>query len=802
MLATILASTMVGAPFAYNSATSTETVVKVEPKLIEFGNPAGDPILIPGTRFNVTVKIYNVTDLYGFDLKFRWNTTFLQYVTHSVSVPRDSYPDGVLWNPIMPLMNEVNTTAGTYWAAYTSMAPAPSFNGTGTVFTMTFEVIKQPYDYETGGPGVDPIGIILGFSSTDLAPRVSENPIVPIAHMVEPATVRIWEKLSELPPYPILKVMPTKVENMPMYNTFNIDIWLLGVNQSYDVANFSITLNFNSTLIEANDISEGSWPKSYAEDSIDILKQINNATGTATYALELVPPKKPNAPTTGILFTVTFQVIYESLQYPPPSCELTLGPAEIFDRNIGSISPITENGTYIAYRPPPIAKFTWSPSGNILPRGETITFNASESYHPLGGKITLYSWDFGDNTKKNATDPIIMHMYTKTGNFSVVLNITDYGGFWDYTSAKLYIVEPPPKPYLTVDPTYIKFGPYSPQVVGQQFNISIYIKNLDAAWNLTNVKFSLSYNTTLIDIIGDLANVTIMQDRWSGPNNVIVVRQPSALGKVTITLTRTRGAPPNGTVSVATIRFTVKYRGIYPAVDMCSLILSDIELTGPMGEIPTEPPIHGQVVIESLSSPVIKVEPSLIEYHENAVDKQFTVAVKIINVTNLYGFDLRFRWNTTVLEYVGHSVHIPRNTYTDGVLYDPTLPIANSVNQTTGTYWISYASMHPAWSFNGTGTVFTMTFKVKYHPKQPEPTINVTLELYATELADNSANPIPHTREQGMVTLYQILQSPAEAPPTYIVPYAAVGVVAIAIIAIYFTKIRKSKDLKSSHPTS
>jgi hypothetical protein len=790
----MLVATMVAELAASNPATSTETVIKVEPALIEFGNPAGDPIPIPGTQFTVTVKIYNVTNLYGFDLKFTWNTTFLQYVSHSVRVPRDTYLDGVLWNPILPLADEVNTTEGTYCISYASMFPAPSFNGTGTVFMMTFEILKQPYDYETGGPNVEPIDTILDFSSTDLAPRPPPPPALnppPIGHSVEPATVRIWEKLSELPAYPILKVMPVKTEKLPTNSSFNIDIWILSLNQSYDITNFSITLNFNSTLIKAISITEGPWPKSYAQDSTPLLEQINNATGTVTYATELVPPRKPEPPTTGILFTVTFRVVYESLAYPPPSCELTLDPTNISDRTQGSIPHAKENGAYTANRPPPIAKFT--PTSGYFLRGQNITFNASESHHPLGGKITLYTWDFGDNTKKNTTDPIITHMYTKTGNFTVVLNITDYGGFWDYTSATLYIVEPPPKPYLAVDPTYIKFGPYSPQVVGQQFNISIYIKNLDAAWNLTNVKFSLSYNTTLIDIIGDLANVTIMQDCWSGPNNVIVVRQPSALGKVTITLTRTRGAPSNGTVSVATIRFTVKYRGIYPAVDMCSLILSDIELTGPMGEIPTEPPVHGQVVIESLSSPVIKVEPSLIEYHENAVDKQFTVAVKIINVTNLYGFDLRLRWNTTVLEYVGHSVHIPRNTYTDGVLYDPTLSIANSVNQTTGTYWISYASMPPAWFFNGSGTVFTMTFKVKYHPKQPEPTINVTLELYVTELADNSANPIPHTREQGMVTLYQILPSPAEAPLTYIVLYAAVGVVAIAIIAIYFMKIRKPK---------
>jgi len=793
MLIIILLITIVSASFGSNLTTTlTETVVKVEPTLIEFGNPAGDPIPIPGTQFTITVKIYNVTDLYGFDLKFRWNATYLEYVSRSVRVPRDIYLDGVLWNPVLQLRDEVNATEGTYWAAYSSIDPAPSFNGTGAVFTMTFEVIKQPYDYETGGPNVDPIDIILDFSSTDLAPRVSGDPIVPITHTVEPANIRIWERLSEVPTYPILKVMPTKVENMPMNNTFNIDIWILGVNETYDVANFSITLNFNSTLIEANEISEGSWPKSYAEDSIEILKQISNATGTATYALELVPPKKPDPPTTGILFTVTFHVINESLQYPPPSCELTLSPTEIFDKNIGSIPHITENGTYIAYRPPPTAKFTWTPSGNILPPGQTITFNASESYHPLG--IKLYAWDFGDGNKTTVETPIITHLYKATGTLIVVLNVTDSGNFWNTISATLFIVEPPPKPYFAVDPAYVKFGPYPPQATGQQFNISIYIKSLDAAWDLNDVKFSLSFNTTLIDIIDDLNDV-IIDPIWRGPKEVTVARPADMLAKISITAARGPSAPPSGNVLAATIKFTVKHQGIYPTVDNSPINLSDISLTGTLGEIPTQSPIHGQVVIEGLTSPVIKVEPSLIEYHENAVGKEFTVAIKIVNVTNLYGFDIKFRWNTTILEYVNHSVHIPLNAYPDGVLCNPILSLENTVNQTTGTYSIAYASMVPAPSFNGTGTVFTITFRVKYHPVQPEPTANITLEFYSTDLSDNGANPIPHTTQHSTVILHQILSNLSEASPIDIIPYVAgvVAMVIISIIAIYFVKIRKPK---------
>jgi hypothetical protein len=150
------------------------------------------------------------------------------------------------------------------------------------------------------------------------------------------------------------------------------------------------------------------------------------------------------------------------------------------------------------------------------------------------------------------------------------------------------------------------------------------------------------------------------------------------------------------------------------------------------------------------------VDPSLIEFHTNATGQQFTIAVKIVNVVNLYGFDIQFKWDTKYLEYVSRSVRVPKDDYPDGVLYKPILPIKDEVNTTAGTYWIAIASMWPAPTFNGSGTAFTMTFRVKYHPVQPEPDANITLELYSTELAAIGGNPIPHYRQNGKVILYAL----------------------------------------------
>jgi hypothetical protein len=155
-------------------------------------------------------------------------------------------------------------------------------------------------------------------------------------------------------------------------------------------------------------------------------------------------------------------------------------------------------------------------------------------------------------------------------------------------------------------------------------------------------------------------------------------------------------------------------------------------------------------------STTIKVDPPLTEYYVKATGKEFTVAVEILDVENLYGFDLKFRWNTTYLDYVSHSVHVPRDTYLDGVLWNGVMPLADEVNSSAGTYWIGYSSISPAPTFNGTGTVFTMTFKVLYHPVQPEPDANITLELYSTDLVAKGGGSITHTKEDGTVILHSL----------------------------------------------
>jgi hypothetical protein len=114
---------------------------------------------------------YSLGYLYGFDIRINWNPTILEYVSHIVMVPVEEHADGILHEPTVGLMDAVDTDAGTYQLAQTSIPPAADFNAAGanaTVFAMTFSVKKE------GECGINFTNVDLAASAT-----LSVEPEVP-----------------------------------------------------------------------------------------------------------------------------------------------------------------------------------------------------------------------------------------------------------------------------------------------------------------------------------------------------------------------------------------------------------------------------------------------------------------------------------------------------------------------------------------------------------------------------------------------------------------------------------------------
>jgi hypothetical protein len=119
------------------------------------------------------------------------------------------------------------------------------------------------------------------------------------------------------------------------------------------------------------------------------------------------------------------------------------------------------------------------------------------------------------------------------------------------------------------------------------FNVKVYIMGLDAAWLLVNATIGISYNSTVVDVVGGVANVTI-DSNWLGPNTVEVTHSsPSKLN-----ITARNPAVSGGDVLVATIKFTVINHG------KTYLTFFNYHLYDYAIEIPTDPPLNGFVTTE------------------------------------------------------------------------------------------------------------------------------------------------------------------------------------------------------------
>ncbi|MDW8040341.1 MAG: hypothetical protein RMJ03_02815 [Nitrososphaerota archaeon] len=317
------------------ASAQARTVVKVIPTFIEKG-----PENVIGQTVTVAVVVENVRDLWGFDIKFKWDTTFLDYVSRKVTVPVEDYPapqppspyGGVLHTgpsgPPITVKDTVDTIAGTYHLAKSTLAPASAFNGNGTFFTMTFMIKYQQWDYEGD--------ITFFFDFIDV--KLSDSAARPISHEKVKGTFLMHGRRFEYPPLPLLDIRTPEGKTYvadSLNEEFNVDIYLLGadgraLDSFWDIQGFDMYLNFNKTLVNAvtSVIDPEGRFASFWPDGIYIVSNLINNTGGYVRLVFLGLPGTGGAHTapygTIKLATIKFKVIYESEVYPPPTFTFTL----------------------------------------------------------------------------------------------------------------------------------------------------------------------------------------------------------------------------------------------------------------------------------------------------------------------------------------------------------------------------------------------------------------------------------------------------------------------------------------------
>jgi hypothetical protein len=212
----------------------------------------------------------------------------------------------------------------------------------------------------------------------------------------------------------------------------------------------------------------------------------------------------------------------------------------------------------------------------------------------------------------------------------------------------------------------VTWGPNPPYVnMTSGFTASLYINDLDANWGLWNASFTLSYNSTVIDVLGGTANITINPD-WLGANT-----KAYAPGTINIYVENYTGYPvsyPGNHTLVATIMFTVMIQGSAPPLpfgyfDSSMLTYSNVKFfdaPSPGGNLPIphsmKPDQQGRVdvyAVFALVLPYLKVVPaSTILGPAPVIGSTFSVKIQVVNMNAFYydiAVQFRLQYNSTIL---------------------------------------------------------------------------------------------------------------------------------------------------------
>ena len=373
------------------------TIVRIIPATTEFGS--GSAL---GEEFKIAVVIEDVADLYGVGLKIGWDTTYLDYINHTVTMPWNTSQTpidpspyaGILYLPGMLVANTVNEAAGTYDAAYSTMAPGESFAGNGTFFNMAFRVTGEPDLWE------EDVNTTIQLLLQDLADSVA----APIAHEAVNATITIPSPAFQYPDLPLLKVMyegNEEITGIRECTNFTVDVYLMGdggtnLSDFWDIAGVSVIVNFNTTLLEALTISidPDGWFASFWPNIITTATQINNTAGTVevSFAGYGEPHTAPSGQ--GRLFNISFHSIFEAETAPAPSDFIYLK------------NPIAYTGQYV-----------FDSIGGLIDIASPVgsTYNQITK-HFLDGSFELISWEDNGDGVLSPSDQFILNDIT-TGEY-------------------------------------------------------------------------------------------------------------------------------------------------------------------------------------------------------------------------------------------------------------------------------------------------------------------------------------------------------------------------------------------------
>jgi len=213
-----------------------------------------------GRNFTTDITLDNATDFYGFEFKLYWNTTLLDLVDVDLTLPWTSYTIGT---------DQINETLGRYYVGVSALAPEPSFNGSTTLATLTFQLTFMPIF-----PQDENVSCIFDLDETILADPNAE----PIPHLVYDGEYWCYAAKTEL------QILPQLYEAKALNQAFNLSITVTNVA---DLDTFEFVFQYNTTLLDVVELAVSPFPDRTYKVSKNM---IDDTEGRVTLRIELIDP--------------------------------------------------------------------------------------------------------------------------------------------------------------------------------------------------------------------------------------------------------------------------------------------------------------------------------------------------------------------------------------------------------------------------------------------------------------------------------------------------------------------------------
>jgi hypothetical protein len=246
-----------------------------------------------GQEFDTAIVIENITNLFGESVKMHINTTYFDYVSHVTMVPwNDSQTPippspyaGILYSPYSPVKDSYTPSTSILEVAYSSMNPAPSFNGTGALCIVTLRVKYQQFG--SGYVNVTAIEFTeIKFATKDLPPQ-------PIDYVKEDFIIKVYGRPQ--PPGPTVEVEDFTYKGSNLPHELNLNVSILDLDEYWDFTGFDIKLSFDPNTIQVENATLGDFAQ-YYNLTWKLQSLIDNDTGLIWAAYMFDPTKGRTIP--------------------------------------------------------------------------------------------------------------------------------------------------------------------------------------------------------------------------------------------------------------------------------------------------------------------------------------------------------------------------------------------------------------------------------------------------------------------------------------------------------------------------